>query len=1283
MKKIYSVTLLLGVLTFLFPTRPAKAYDTYVIHPRLSRAVAEAYNNSHTDQLLTSQQIEWLTAGSIREDEPATRALNHFFNPQTQQGLTIAGVRLGQPSPRWALSSALQAGEYPEGDCSWERALREQAAGNAAQSFMCLGQVLHLLEDASVPAHTRDDQHLTGDPYEQWLKFHNPPLPAKHPAVEPNCSRPEVCIAELARWTNENFVSEDTIRSSPLALPVTEARIEGTYLIRAGRRLAAYNPKRKRFWLPGEIQEAYWQEISPVMVAYGRRLVELFAYVASAAPEPLSASQPAAAASSVSVAPLEKAEQPAHTIISESEGTDTYLAAADRSELEASVPQLRYPAPSVAEAVTTPETYMTLRPASRTRERRADFMFASDDAGAIFKCDIDQAGWNACPAFWQLSDLAEGEYEIRVRAEHGSYIDQSPLAYRWTIDLTAPLSFLAADAPQDSRQATFRFFSEEGAVFQCRLDAGDWQECQSPQQYNELLAGPHAFHVRALDVVGNVEALPSAYLWTLRIDPPPAPEIIFPDAERLYTAQTKIQLRVRTCDTCRVVINGSEALGEPAGLDDAGKIQIWEVDYELTSGSNTITLRARNRYGEESAPRQLTIISDRIAPAARLHDLASSYLENGFVVEWEGDDDQGITSYEVEYRLNDDGWQFWTTGIEQDKMFNGDWRIGDAIAFRVRARDEAGNRGEWSAPMSTRRSAAPAQHLLISQVARTPAGAFVELYNPTERSIYLAGSALETSASAGILWSSLISGSFSSAALVPPHGYYLIASAGLSDAWPDAFLDATALPADSGHIRVRGADGAEIDRIGYGTAALPEGRAAPSLTQTQGLERKATVLSTAATIQLAEGNGLDSNDNHYDFFIQPQPHPRGSQNRSGNERLGDNLEYLWHFDECAGATRDSLNGLVLTEPSAWTVGRFGCGVAQSWNGATHIRWRFPKPLAVSEFTVSMYVQAPGNSSGIIWLLDGTGNFRAGFWPNPSNARVVHNGNYFALAKGVPAERWVLTTMVYSANYLAWYLDGELVQKIPGDFRVTNPLAEIMIAQESGPWLVDEVGIWSRALSSGEIAAQVSTQIIPHALRPLPENPQMVHHWSFDEETGAALDSAAGTVIPNVFRTEGWQGLAAYFNWRGEYKASVDIPALSAMDMSLSYWRRDGPLGGGGSGGIALGNKSLSGIAFGAAGGFEHSYMFHNSGYEELPPLIPHDDRWHHITVVYDSYAYQLRYYLDGQRQAVRPAIWLHLPFDYMAINETQGTFTVDELTIWRGALNDAEIEQLAGASPAP
>jgi hypothetical protein len=76
--------------------------------------------------------------------------------------------------------------------------------------------------------------------------------------------------------------------------------------------------------------------------------------------------------------------------------------------------------------------------------------------------------------------------------------------------------------------ASFSFTDTDSTVtFQCQLDGGGFAPCVSGVTYVGLADGPHAFDVKALDVLLNESAVTS-YPWTVDTTPPPPPAISGP-----------------------------------------------------------------------------------------------------------------------------------------------------------------------------------------------------------------------------------------------------------------------------------------------------------------------------------------------------------------------------------------------------------------------------------------------------------------------------------------------------------------------------------------------------------------------------------------------------------------------------------------------------------------------------------------------------------------------------------------------------------------------------------
>lgn len=137
---------------------------------------------------------KWLGYGGEQEDRPGeikdyllrkpTRSVNHFHNPLriAQQwdnaGLNeFNGLFVGQSSVLWAQNAQQGIG----GQWSWQNArtyfyaaltskdeMNRQAA--FADTFRAVGQLMHLIQDASVPEHSRNDAHAL-PAYEYYVEF--------------------------------------------------------------------------------------------------------------------------------------------------------------------------------------------------------------------------------------------------------------------------------------------------------------------------------------------------------------------------------------------------------------------------------------------------------------------------------------------------------------------------------------------------------------------------------------------------------------------------------------------------------------------------------------------------------------------------------------------------------------------------------------------------------------------------------------------------------------------------------------------------------------------------------------------------------------------------------------------------------------------------------------------------------------------------------------------------------------------------------------------------------
>lgn len=254
MKKLFFVLIYL----FIFSIKNCLAWDTDTVHPYITTSTlqkATSLDKFLSDFGLTNERFNsqdsrdfgsygakgWILLGSIWEDfgqdhnttcllsVGCRRFLNHYFDPVNRVGLNYAGYS-GGASPIWG-----KTGEGVDGpnQWSWNQAryyfyntLTSQSKAernkNFALTFRSIGQVIHLLEDASQPSHVRNDPHISPtDSFigsnifnpsrlEEWGKLNGRSIDVSAVTAKSLPSFDNY-FNGLASITNTNFFSDDTI----------------------------------------------------------------------------------------------------------------------------------------------------------------------------------------------------------------------------------------------------------------------------------------------------------------------------------------------------------------------------------------------------------------------------------------------------------------------------------------------------------------------------------------------------------------------------------------------------------------------------------------------------------------------------------------------------------------------------------------------------------------------------------------------------------------------------------------------------------------------------------------------------------------------------------------------------------------------------------------------------------------------------------------------------------------------------------------------------------------
>ncbi|MFZ2038578.1 MAG: hypothetical protein WAV11_01395 [Minisyncoccia bacterium] len=190
----------------IFPILKTLAYSENITHPGLAEATVGLYNLSFKDKI--NNHLKDLIISGAEDEDANIRPFNHFYDPTYGIGLMGYNSAL-----YWAINDSY-ANDY-----SWSKALKYYTEGDKNRAFYTLGHVLHIVEDMTVPEHTRSDQHLNGSIFEAWVKNNFAEddivsLSKKYSIVEAkNFDNLNVYLQFLAKYSNENFFSADTINN--------------------------------------------------------------------------------------------------------------------------------------------------------------------------------------------------------------------------------------------------------------------------------------------------------------------------------------------------------------------------------------------------------------------------------------------------------------------------------------------------------------------------------------------------------------------------------------------------------------------------------------------------------------------------------------------------------------------------------------------------------------------------------------------------------------------------------------------------------------------------------------------------------------------------------------------------------------------------------------------------------------------------------------------------------------------------------------------------------------
>ncbi len=478
-----------------------------------------------------------------------------------------------------------------------------------------------------------------------------------------------------------------------------------------------------------------------------------------------------------------------------------------------------------------------------------------------------------------------------------------------------------------------------------------------------------------------------------------------------------------------------------------------------------------------------------------------------------------------------------------------------------------------------------------------------------------------------------------------------------------------------------------IDLVGYGENALYYSgvQPAPTISDYYFLQRT----------DRFKDNHLDFSLVYDDFYFE-EDQGNGGENNSGdgeggdeenpNQNLGTSqfvpgLKYLWDFDDCY----ETYAGQVI-------VGKYFCGRRLGYS-AGNFSADLEDGLDMNNFSIGFY-----HRNDFYWpridisLLNDYGN---SFSVSADQSSIIVGGLVDGASVSASVNMgnsWSYFTLVVnrSDSYWSIYSNGQEVLRRAFLAELPN-MKYFSLSGGNNSMSFDEIAIWDRALSGDEILEmlEVNLPLYPREEREIEESAEFLYNWNFQEYGGNfALDSVSATTMfisDNFWTSRGINNHSLVINNDSPIEVNFSDDILN-RSLSLAFWWRNYSHPNNGNIRIELKNNDFYGgiiKKFGLSiSPYNQKYIFNRVEgciAESFSSLIPGDGAWHHIALVYDSYNYRLRFFVDGlirMSMDVLPYKNGEEKINTLIISSDANPSSIDDLMIFKGALTQVELREI-------
>lgn len=394
----------------------------------------------------------------------------------------------------------------------------------------------------------------------------------------------------------------------------------------------------------------------------------------------------------------------------------------------------------------------------------------------------------------------------------------------------------------------------------------------------------------------------------------------------------------------------------------------------------------------------------------------------------------------------------------------------------------------------------------------------------------------------------------------------------------------------------------------------------------------------------------------------------------------------YKLDESSGNASDSVGSNTLTNTSVtYSAGKINNGAVFDSASSS----RLVNGSAISFTSLSLWIY-PTTIQNKDFVYNATADYAIGCRNNADLKLKFYDGSAVeATTAALTINTWNHITLVRSGGTYLIYKNGVYIEAVTVGAITFEMLGRTSTNGLSGT--LDEVGIWSRALSADEVSQLFnSNRALAYPLT-APTLYGGVAYYKLDESSGNASDSIGSRTLTNTntvtYSTGKINNGANFVTASSQYFTFTPV-GLSNSTFSISGWFYSGTNQGGSiyQEGISGNNNPYIAIQRGGANGTDWVLVARDASAVGLSDQWTADvtrNTWHHF--VWTMTTTQSNLYLDGNTTPIRTTNFTANSFtanvgrigNAKRVNEESfWGGSLDEIGVWNRALSSTEITSL-------